>query len=98
MIRERKSEKVPFSLLNTSQYDGEDVKEQLLKDQHGKCYICERKMGTDFEIEHFKSKNNNPELRQEWTKNGQTCFWPADIATKRNPARLMIICIRSIRI
>ena len=67
MIRERKSEKVPFSLLNTSQYDGEDVKEQLLKDQHGKCYICERKMGTDFEIEHFKSKNNNPELRQEWT-------------------------------
>lgn len=67
MIRERKSEKVPSSLLNTSQYDGEDVKEQLLKDQHGKCYICEHKMGTDFEIEHFKSKNNNPELRQEWT-------------------------------
>ena len=24
-------------------------------------------MGTDFEIEHFKSKNNYPELRQEWT-------------------------------
>lgn len=67
MIRVRKSEKVPSSLLNTSQYDGEDVKEQLLKDQHEKCYICERKMGTDFEIEHFKSKNNNPELRQEWT-------------------------------
>lgn len=30
MIRERKSEKVPSSLLTTSQYDGEDVKAQLL--------------------------------------------------------------------
>lgn len=67
MIRERKSEKVPSSLLTTSQYDGEDVKAQLLEDQHEKCYICERKLGTDFEIEHFKSKNNYPGLRQEWT-------------------------------
>lgn len=67
MIRERKSENVPSSLLTTSQYDGEDVKAQLLEDQHEKCYICERKLGTDFEIEHFKSKNNYPELRQEWT-------------------------------
>lgn len=67
MIRERKSEKIPSSLLTTSQYDGEDVKAQLLEDQHEKCYICERKLGTDFEIEHFKSKNNYPRLRQEWT-------------------------------
>ena len=67
MIRVRKSENVPSSLLITSQYDGEDVKAQLLEDQHEKCYICERKLGTDFEIEHFKSKNNYPELRQEWT-------------------------------
>ena len=67
MIRERKSENVPSSLLTTSQYDGEDVKAQLLEDLHEKCYICERKLGTDFEIEHFKSKTNYPELRQEWT-------------------------------
>lgn len=67
MIRERKNENVPSSLLTTSQYDGEDVKGQLLEDQHEKCYICERKLSTDFEIEHFKSKNNYPELRQEWT-------------------------------
>ncbi|MDM8250915.1 HNH endonuclease [Phocaeicola barnesiae] len=67
MIRERKIGIIPSSLLTTSQYDGEDVKVQLLEDQHEKCYICERKLGTDFEIEHFKSKNNYPELRQEWT-------------------------------
>ena len=67
MIRERKIGIIPSSLLTTSQYDGEDVKVQLLEDQHEKCYICKRKLGTDFEIEHFKSKNNYPELRQEWT-------------------------------
>ena len=67
MIRERKNENVPSSLLTTSQYDGADVKGQLLEDQHENCYICERKLSTDFEIEHFKSKNNYPELRQEWT-------------------------------
>jgi len=73
MIKERKNEKVPSSLLTTSQYDGEDVKAQLLEDQHGKCYICERKMGTDFEIEHFKSKKNYPKLRQEWTNLFMAC-------------------------
>lgn len=73
MIRERKSENVPSSLLTTSQYDGEDVKAQLLEDQHEKCYICERKLGTDYEIEHFKSINNYPGLRQEWTNLFMAC-------------------------
>ena len=67
MIRERKSEKVPSSLLTTSQYDGEDVKAQLLEDQHEKCYICERKLGTDFEIEHLKSQENYSKLQQDWS-------------------------------
>ena len=80
MIKERKNEKEPSSLLTTSQYDGEDVKAQLLEDQHGKCYICERKMGTDFEIEHFKSKKTI----LNYDKNGQICLWLADIATERN--------------
>ena len=73
MIRERKSENVPSSLLTTSQYDGEDVKAQLLEDLHEKCYICERKLGTDYEIEHFKSINNYPGLRQEWTNLFMAC-------------------------
>ncbi len=73
MIRERKNEKVPSSLLTTSRYDGEDVKAQLLEDQHEKCYICERKLGTDFEIEHFKSKEKYHTLRQEWTNLFMSC-------------------------
>ena len=67
MIRERKSTNVPTSLSTTKQYNGEDVYSQLMEDQHEKCYICERKLVTDHEIDHFKSENNHPELVQEWT-------------------------------
>lgn len=67
MIREKKSENVPASLLKTQLYNGEDVKRQLMEDQHEKCYICERKLTTDFEIEHFKSQNKYPDLAREWS-------------------------------
>lgn len=66
MIRIAKSDSVPASLSRTSAYDGEDVLKQLIDDQHGKCYICERIRYTDFEVEHFESKSNNPKSRQEW--------------------------------
>lgn len=73
MIRERKSEKVPSSLLTTSQYDGEDVKAQLLEDQHEKCYICERRLITDFEIEHYRSQKNYPILTNTWSNLFLSC-------------------------
>lgn len=67
MIRIAKSNTVPESLLLTKSYDGEDVKRQLFADQHGKCYLCERMVTTDFQIEHLKSQENYPELKTEWT-------------------------------
>lgn len=67
MIRVRKSVEAPLSLNNTRAYDGEDVKKQLLADQDSKCYLCERVLITEFEIEHLKSQYYHPELRQEWT-------------------------------
>ena len=66
MIRVFKSPNVPSSLTTTSRYDGEDVKKQLLSDQHDKCYLCERNRDTDFEIEHHKSEHNYPKLIQDW--------------------------------
>lgn len=66
MIRVKKSHNVPSSLTTTSRYDGEDVKKQLLADQNDKCYLCERKRDTDFEIEHHKSIHNFPKLEQDW--------------------------------
>ena len=66
MIKVSKSEDVPESLSTTKAYDGEDVKRQLFKDQNSKCYLCERHLTTDFEIEHFKSKDNYSQLIQDW--------------------------------
>lgn len=66
MIRVKKSHNAPSSLNTTSRYDGEDVKQQLLADQNDKCYLCERKRDTDFEIEHHKSIHNFPDLAQDW--------------------------------
>ena len=66
MIKVYKDLQIPSSLKTTSAYDGEDVKKQLLADQYGKCYICERKRDTDFEIEHHKSQKNYPNLIQDW--------------------------------
>ena len=66
MIRVYKHPDAPSSLTTTKYYDGEDVKKQLLADQHDKCYLCERNRDTDFEIEHHKSEHNYPDLVQDW--------------------------------
>lgn len=73
MIREKKSTNAPASLSSNKRYDGEDVKQQLMADQYEKCYICERKLTTDFEIEHLKSQSNYPDLAQEWTNLFMAC-------------------------
>ncbi len=62
MIKVIKSPNIPSSLTTTKAYDGEDVKIQLLTDQKQKCYLCERNLVTDFEIEHLNSK----EGRHDW--------------------------------
>lgn len=64
MIKIRKSHGAPQSLTTTKKYDGEDVKRQLLSDQDSKCYLCERLLGTDFEIEHFAGRESN--LINDW--------------------------------
>lgn len=58
MIRVQKCEQAPKSLKSTRAYDGEDVKQQLLTDQHAKCYLCERILSTDFQIEHLRSQQH----------------------------------------
>lgn len=64
MIKIRKNQRAPQSLTTTKKYDGEDVKRQLLSDQDSKCYLCERLLGTDFEIEHFAGREGN--LINDW--------------------------------
>ena len=71
MIRVDKNPNAPLSLSTTQTYNGEDVLRQLEKDHHKKCYLCERSLCTDFQVEHLKSQKNFPNLRQNWNN----LFW-----------------------
>ena len=71
MIRVHKSPDAPLSLSTTTAYNGADVQQQLEDDQHKKCYLCERILSTDFQIEHHKSKENYPARKQDWNN----LFW-----------------------
>lgn len=75
MIKVFKSPNAPNSLAHGKSYHGRDVQNRLFEDQHGKCYICERKVGTDFEIEHYKSQSNNPDLKYNWRNLLLTCSY-----------------------
>jgi len=66
MIQLQKTTTAPASLANKKRYDGEDVKRQLATDQHQKCYICERKQTTDFQVEHLHSQEHYPDEKYNW--------------------------------
>lgn len=69
MIRVAKSAEVPASLLvaGNTRHNHQDVIKQLIEDHKSKCYLCERTLVTDFEIEHLRpSAKNDPELRTSW--------------------------------
>ena len=66
MIQLQKTTTAPASLATKNKYDGEDVKRQLATDQHQKCYICERKQTTDFQIDHLHSQEHHPEEKYNW--------------------------------
>ena len=71
MIRVFKHNKAPASLAKRASWTGDDVIDQLQKDQYGKCYLCERVQITDFQVEHIKSRDNFPALAFEWIN----LFW-----------------------
>ena len=75
MIRINKSEPAPLSLNTTKAYDGEDVKQQLFNDQHDKCYLCERILSTDFQIEHLRSQHHNERISQNWSNLFLSCSY-----------------------
>lgn len=64
MIRVRKGSEP--AALATFGYSADAVKEQLIADQDSKCYLCEREVGTDYEVEHLKSQHKHVELTNDW--------------------------------
>lgn len=69
MIRVAKSIVAPQSLqvVGNTRYDHQDVQKQLIEDHKSKCYLCERTLVTDYEIEHLKpSAKNDQDLKTSW--------------------------------
>lgn len=64
MIRICKNTDKPKTLDRS--YNTDEVCKQLLVDQNDKCYLCERHLTTDYQVEHFKSRANNEGLIQKW--------------------------------
>ena len=66
MIQLQKTTTAPISLGTKNKYDGEDVKALLAKDHYDKCYICERQLTTDFQVEHLHSQKHYPDEKYNW--------------------------------
>ncbi|MDR3653069.1 MAG: HNH endonuclease [Paludibacter sp.] len=76
MIRVAKSAVVPHSLLvvGNTKYNHQDVQKQLIEDHKSKCYLCERTLVTDYEIEHLRpSAKNNQKLKTSWSNLFLSC-------------------------
>ena len=66
MILLQKTTTAPASLANKDKYYGEDVIDLLAKDHYDKCYICERQLTTDFQVEHLHSQKHYPDEKYNW--------------------------------
>ena len=49
-----------------SSYNTPEVNEALKEMFHGKCYLCENKQITSYQIEHLYSHQGNRELKYDW--------------------------------
>lgn len=65
MIRVRKTPTEPAELAKDG-YGCDAVRKAVLSDQDEKCYLCERKLVTDFQVEHLRSQKNSPNEVDQW--------------------------------
>ena len=65
MIRVYKRHEAPKAL-QSHDYNHDDVKRALLDDHNEKCYLCERKLTTDYQVEHLVSQKGDMSKINEW--------------------------------
>lgn len=52
--------------MRKSSYNTKEVNEALIEMFYGKCYICENKEATSYQIEHLTSHHENIDLKYDW--------------------------------
>ena len=65
MIRVYKRHDAPEAL-EACGYNHDEVKRALLEDQYEKCYLCERKLTTDYQVEHIVSQKGDESKINDW--------------------------------
>lgn len=77
MIRVYKRPEAPETL-ESKGYQDDAVKKALLADQHDKCYLCERKMTTDYQVEHVVSQHGDSAKTNLWSNLFVACNYCND--------------------
>ena len=72
MIRVAKRQEAPTELKKKG-YCCDEVNKALLDDQSNKCYICERLLDTDYQVEHLRSQQHNNALINKWENLFMAC-------------------------
>ncbi len=65
MIRIKKTTEDPQGLYLA--YNHESVSKQILSDQNNKCYLCERIMVTNYQVDHLIPVSRRPDKEKQWT-------------------------------
>lgn len=65
MIRVYKRHDAPQELAEKG-YGDDAVSKAMLEDQYDKCYICERKTSTDYQVEHLVSRHGDISMENDW--------------------------------
>lgn len=72
-----KSQKAMESLqqekMKNGSYNTPEVNKALQELFHGKCYICENKQVTSYQIEHLVPHHNKPDLKYDWNNLFLSC-------------------------
>jgi hypothetical protein len=74
MIQIKRSEAAPASLAKRASYREQDVIDQLEKDGHNKCYLCEQSKPTSINVEHFVPHQGNKDLKFDWQNLFLSCY------------------------
>lgn len=79
-INRRKTDKVKSAIASLQRakeqngsYNTPEVNSALWEIFHGKCYICENKQATSYQIEHLQSHQGNIDLKNDWNNLFLSC-------------------------
>lgn len=70
---QKAEESLERAKLKNSTYNTPEVNAALKEMFHGKCYICENKQITSYQIEHFIPHRGNTELKYDWNNLFLSC-------------------------